>query len=202
MEIIVHRAISASKGNTIEGVKQNIQHGFGIEIDLRMKENIIYLAHDKIDSTEFFEDMCRILQKSQNKFALHVKEYGLVPQIIKLCKKYVLQNVFVFSTDNENLSKYMKEIQIALYVNSNPENVKEKILWCDETQEKWFNEKTILKLHQENKKLYAMSKELIKKSTKKEIYQEWERLKNLEIDGICTEYPYELLSFLNRGKNH
>lgn len=198
MEIIAHRAIISSKENTVEGVKQNIQAGFSVEIDLRVKENIIYLAHDQSNSIELFEDVCKTITGSRKKIIGHIKESEVIPQILELIKKYSISNFFIFNTNNENIGK---KIPFAFYANTKPMNIKENILWCDETKEQWYNKEIISKLHKENKKLYVMSIELIKKSTKNEVIQEWERLIQLEVDGICTDYPQDLWDYLNRGKN-
>ena len=39
-----------------------------------------------------------------------------------------------------------------------------------------------------------MSLEVFEKCDDKSVYLEWERLINLEVDGICTKYPEKLIS--------
>lgn len=200
MEILSHGALLNSNYNTLEGVKYYTQRKIGIELDLRIKKNIVYMSHDSSHNGDFFEEACKILVNSKMKLALHIKEIDAVKETLRLIKKYAIENYFLFSTDNNpDFSKLVNVKLRGFYATTTPSNVNEKILWCDEVNSKWYNEKIISNLHKENKTLYSISKELIEPCEIDKIKSEWKRLKTLKFDGICTNYPIECLSFFTRG---
>ena len=43
--------------------------------------------------------------------------------------------------------------------------------------------------------------EVFEKCDDKSVYLEWERLINLEVDGICTKYPEKLIKFVKGDLN-
>ena len=73
-EIIVHRATTNSCENCIEGIKVHIKSGFGVELDLREKNNSVYMSHDEMEVCELFEDACRLCSNVPAMLALHIKE--------------------------------------------------------------------------------------------------------------------------------
>lgn len=199
IEVFAHRAKINSKENTIEGVQHYIKNKISIELDLRYND-VIYLSHDPKQTNELFEDSCKLIKDKRSRMALHVKEFNSIPHILMLIKKYMIEkNCFLFMDDNEysNIrSQVDNSIEVATYVNKEIHNIESKILWCDETKNKWFNKNTISDFHKQNKFLIGMSKELITKCGMNEINQDWKRLKNLGFDAICTDYPFELRMFL------
>ena len=199
-EILAHMAMYNCKENTVDGVKNYSDLGFGSELDLRHGKNGVYLSHAISETGDLFEDVCKVLTNSKIRIALHIKELEAVKQTLELLKKYSVGNFFFVNTDYKKIHSIInEEIVMAFYANERPINVNEKILWCDEVKSKWYDKDIILNFHKQNKVLYAMSKELIKPCDKSEIELEWERLVKLGFDGLCTNYPIECFNFLKRG---
>jgi len=199
-EILAHMAMYNCKANTVDGIKNYSELGFGSELDLRYGKNGVYLSHAISETGDLFEDVCKVLTNSKIRIALHIKELEAVKQTLELLKKYSVGNFFFVNTDYKKIHSVInEEIVIAFYANERPINVNEKILWCDEVKSKWYDKDIILNFHKQNKVLYAMSKELIKPCDKSEIELEWERLVKLGFDGLCTNYPIECFNFLKRG---
>lgn len=200
IEVIAHRASFNGQENTIECIEHYKKLGISIELDLRHHNNVVYMSHDVQNNGELFETACKSCSNSKIKMALHIKEISVVEEAVKLLKKYSIQNCFLFDTEQNDLSKIISEFQIAEYVNQKTNNLKQEILWCDETGNKWYDENYISNMHKKNKVLYAMSFEVVNIDyTEDEMVSEWKRLIRLGIDGICTKQPEKLIEFVKRG---
>ena len=201
LEIFGHRAMFNGIENSIESIPYYKKLGIGIELDLRCRNNEIYLSHDPTNKGDSFEELCKKFKKTDIKMALHVKENKLINQAIKFLKKYSLENYFLFDTENFEYGKSVNNEKIAQYVDKKEKNIKRKILWCDESQQQWYSKEIIKNLQQKNKLIYVMSLEVVKKCNKKEMYLEWERLINLGVNGICTKHPEKLMRFVKGDLN-
>ena len=198
LEIFSHRAILDANENSLEGISNCLKYNFSLELDLRYNQDV-YLSHDKKFSNILFEDACKILQNSNSYIALHMKEVSAIHDTIEIIKDYSLENnSFLFMTDIDyNIIKNIvnNNFQIAYYTSIAPPITDSTFYWCDEIKSKWYDKKIIENLHANNILCIAMSPELINQVNKQEIYSEWERLINLDFDGICTDFPLELKHF-------
>ena len=201
LEIFGHRATLNGIENNISTLEYYEKLRMGIELDLRYGKNGVYLAHDPQEDGDLFEDLCKKFRNSNIKMALHIKESEAIYETIELLKKYSIHNYFLFNTENFNTSNLEIDGKIAAYLSNKKNQIKEKILWCDEIEEKWYSEEMFLELHNDNKVIYSMSLELVKTCNETEIVSEWERLINLGVDGICTKYPKKLLEFVKGDLN-
>lgn len=200
MEIIAHRASFNGQENTIECIKHYKKLGIGVELDLRYSSNGVYMSHDIQNNGDLFEIACKLCSNSKIKMALHIKEIKAVPEAVKLLKKYSINNCFLLDTEKNDLSKIVNEFEIAQYINKKPDDLKQKILWCDETESKWYEKNYISNIQKNNKVLYAMSFEVTNINySEDKIFSEWKRLIELGIDGICTKQPEKLIEFVKRG---
>jgi len=200
-EIFGHRAIFNGIENSVNSLSYYKKLGVGIELDLRLGKNGVYVSHDPTNNGDLFEKVCEVCTKLNIKMALHIKENNIVQNVIELLKKYSINNYFLFNTENFNFSKIENDIEIASYVNKKPENIYEKIFWCDEIQSKWYSKEIFSKVHKNNKIIYGMSLEVVQTCNEKEIISEWKRLIGLGIDGICTKYPEKLLEYVKGDLN-
>ena len=191
--MLAHRASFNGKENTIEGIKHYKKLGIGVEIDVRYNENGIYLAHDKENEGELFEEVCKVCKNSEMIMAVHIKEFESTKKVVDLLEKYSIKNYFLFETEQNNLSNILETKKIGEYVNNTPIKFKGRILWCDEVNGKWYNEKIITDLHNNNNILYTVSSEIFKKCSKDEMIKDWKNMIKLKIDGICTDFPEELI---------
>ena len=198
LEIFGHRATQNGLENNISTLEYYKKLGVGIELDLRNGKNGVYIAHDPMKNGDLFEEVCKVCTDSNIRMALHIKENEAIKETVELLKKYSIDNYFLFNTENFNFLKLKK---IATYISKKHEDIKEKILWCDEIQEKWYSKEIFSELHKKNKTIYVMSLEVIKVCDESEIRLEWERLINLGADGICTKYPEKLMRFVKGDLN-
>jgi len=198
IEIFVHRAMLNANENSLAGILNCVKNDFSLELDLRYNEHV-YLTHDKNSSNILFEDACKILQNSKFLISLHIKEFSAIQNTIEIIKKFSLQNnSFLFMTDftyTDIKNIATNSVEIAYYASNLPTMTDSKFYWCDELQSKWYTKKILEDLHVHNFFCIAMSTELTKKANKQEIQFEWERLIDLDFDGICTKSPLELKDF-------
>lgn len=204
IQIFAHRAVLNSKENTLEGIQNCIRLNIGLEIDLRYDKDV-YLSHDENKNYQFFEDTCKILSLTKTKIVLHVKEIQAIKEVVRLVNKYSInQNCIIFMDTVDYLQLVGlagKDVEVAYYASYKPMNYKPIIYWCDELADNWYDKNIIDSLHKNNKIMYAMSKELIHRTDLDEIKKEWGRLLDLGFDGICTDYPLKLRSFIKeRGR--
>jgi len=201
LEIFAHRALLDGIENSVKSIPFYKKLGIGIELDVRYRKSGVYISHDPVENGDLFEDVCKAYSNSKIRMALHIKEIKATTEVIELLEKYSINNYFVFNTENFEFFDIIDHEKIAAYVSQKHDKVKEKFLWCDEIQSKWYTKKTISELHKKNKILYGMSLEVVKTCNESEIFMEWNRLINLGIDGICTKYPEKLMKFVKGDLN-
>jgi glycerophosphoryl diester phosphodiesterase len=199
--IISHRGIFDTKETSIESIKKCVQNDIGIEIDLRIKDNLLYISHDMEKPSLFFDEVCSVLIKSKSQNAFHIKEYDAIDPTIDMLKKYGIKNCFLFTTDDYKL-KENDIVGSASYLNS-PQDIFNKILWCDESVSKWFIPEVISNLKHNNNNLIAISEEILTNCSVNIAKLYWNSLNKMGFDGICTNYPLECKSFfVNVDKNN
>ena len=93
--------------------------------------------------------------------------------------------------------KKFENIKYAYYQNKFENKISAKILWCDESNEVWYDQKIFSDHKKKNRTIITMSKELLKPCEIGEIRNEWNRLIDLKVDGICTDFPLLLKEYLN-----
>ena len=189
MILINHRV------NSIKKLKST-PFNFGVEIDLRSKKNKIYLHHDPFKKGVSFEKWIKYYKHKI--IVLNVKEEGLEKSILKILKKYRINNFFfhdqTFSTLLKNMSKTKVSIRYSEF--EDLKNIKylfKKIKWI------WIDNFSVIKL---KKKFYSylkrkkvkiclVSPELVKKSRISEVKKIILYLKknNFTIDAVCTKKP-------------
>ena len=201
IEIFSHRIIFNGIENSVESIPYYKKLGIGIELDLRYNNNQVYISHDPTNKGKLFEEVCKQCDKSEIRMALHIKEKEVINPVIKILKEYSIKNYFLFDTENFEYNNLIDKTKIADYVVKKDQNIMGEILWCDEIQNKWYSKEIMKNLHQENKLIYLMSLEVMKKCDNESIYLEWDRLINLGVDGICTKYPEKLMRFVKGDLN-
>ena len=201
IEIFSHRIIFNGIENSVESIPYYKKLGIGIELDLRYNNNQVYISHDPTNKGKLFEEVCKQCDKSEIRMALHIKEKEVINPVIKILKEYSIKNYFLFDTENFEYNNLIDKTKIADYVVKKDQNIMGEILWCDEIQNKWNSKEIMKNLHQENKLIYVMSLEVMKKCDNESIYLEWDRLIDLGVDGICTKYPEKLMRFVKGDLN-
>ena len=195
--IISHRGIFDSENTSLESIKKCIDNDIGLEIDLRINEDSIYISHDSKKPSLFFNDVCSILSNTNVQIALHIKELDVILNTLKILRKNKINNFFLFTIENYKISTD-ENFNVAYYANSFPNNISDKIIWCDESVTKWFNSESISNLKNKNNKLIAISQEIFTNCSLNNAESYWNFLYDLGFDGICTNFPMDCKSFFLR----
>ena len=174
----------------------DVNKKYGIEIDLRDKDNDIILCHDPFEDGEKFEDFLKVYDKSY--IILNIKSETIEFKVIDLLKKYDIKKYFFLDCSFPmiyNLNKANeKNIAIRFSEYESIEtvlNVKDMVKWvwvdCFNKFPLTKNAYDIFKLN--NLKICLVSPELQGYSSEKiSEFREIVENNNFEIDGICTKY--------------
>ena len=189
MILINHRV------NSIKKLKST-PFNFGVEIDLRSEKNKIYLHHDPFKKGVSFEKWIKYYKHKI--IVLNVKEEGLEKSILKILKKYRINNFFfhdqTFSTLLKNMSKTKVSVRYSEF--ENLKNIKYlfkkiKWIWIDNFSGIKLEKKFYSYLKRKKVKICLVSPELVKKSRISEVKKIILYLKknNFTIDAVCTKKP-------------
>lgn len=174
----------------------NLDKQNGAEIDLRLQNGRITLAHDPFTNGEEFETW--ISNYDHNILILNTKEDGLETQIIEILKRNNLKNYFFL--DQPFPTQYrclLENIPIAMRMSDlEPIDVlryvKPEWIWLDNFSGNWDNLfKSMSKLNQELPKVCLVSPELQNRIIEKEVAYIVELINQykIEITAICTKFP-------------
>ena len=190
MEIIIHRV------NSVKRLKK-IDKKFGIEIDLRSKNNRIILSHDPYKSGDKFEDYLKFY--NHGTLVLNIKETGIENDVLKLVRKNKIKNYFLLDIENPYLFKCLKnnEKSVALRFSSHEpiemaNLFKKKINWLWIDTYKKFK---ITKFHAnilKNFKLCLVSPEFWNKKKHFDYYIKMFKKNNLKCNSIMMSYKMAL----------
>ena len=189
MIIIKHRI------NTIGNLNKT-DKSFGVEIDLRSDKKNIYLHHDPFRKGELFKKWIKYYKHKI--IVLNVKEEGLEKSILKILKKYRINNFFfhdqTFSTLLKNMSKTKVSVRYSEF--EDLKNIKYlfkkiKWIWIDNFSGIKLEKKFYSYLKRKKVKICLVSPELVKKSRVSEVKKIILYLKknNFTIDAVCTKKP-------------
>ena len=189
MILINHRV------NSIKKLKST-PFNFGVEIDLRSKKNKIYLHHDPFKKGVSFEKWIKYYKHKI--IVLNVKEEGLEKSILKILKKYRINNFFfhdqTFSTLLKNMSKTKVSVRYSEF--EDLKNIKYlfkkiKWIWIDNFSGIKLEKKIYSYLKKKKVKICLVSPELVKKSRVSEIKKIilYFKKNNFTIDAVCTKKP-------------
>ena len=189
MILINHRV------NSIKKLKST-PFNFGVEIDLRSKKNKIYLHHDPFKKGVSFEKWIKYYKHKI--IVLNVKEEGLEKSILKILKKYRINNFFfhdqTFSTLLKNMSKTKVSVRYSEF--EDLKNIKYlfkkiKWIWIDNFSGIKLEKKFYSYIKRKKVKICLVSPELVKKSRVSEVKKIILYLKknNFTIDAVCTKKP-------------
>ncbi len=189
MILINHRV------NSIKKLKST-PFNFGVEIDLRSEKNKIYLHHDPFKKGVSFEKWIKYYKHKI--IVLNVKEEGLEKSILKILKKYRINNFFfhdqTFSTLLKNMSKTKVSVRYSEF--EDLKNIKYlfkkiKWIWIDNFSGIKLEKKFYSYLKRKKVKICLVSPELVKKSRVSEVKKIILYLKknNFTIDAVCTKKP-------------
>jgi hypothetical protein len=168
----------------------------GAEIDLRVSDGEIILAHDPFESGESFEDWLEEFRHST--LILNVKEDGLESRIAEILESKGIENYFFLDQPFPTLRKSALEnrpVALRLSEHENPIEIGDlqiKWIWLDSFSGNWrYIAKHADWLKNGTFKLCIVSPELQGRSPGSEssVIAETFQKSNLKIDAVCTKTP-------------
>ena len=88
LEIISHRGICDSDESSLAGIKNCIKYNFGVELDIRIKHNDVYISHDVSTDGVLLSDACNIMHESKIRKVFHIKEIEALDNTIDILNKH------------------------------------------------------------------------------------------------------------------
>lgn len=187
MIFIAHRI------NTIQELKK-VPTNFGVEIDLRDKDDKIILQHDPFKNGEDFENW---LQSYSHKLIiLNIKSERIEFKVLELLKKYNVKKyffldssfpmIYALSQQNEkNIAIRFSEFEGIDTILK----VKDRIswVWVDCFTKLHLDQKIFTKLKSTGLKLCLVSPELQGRDADIENYSNFLQKEGFEFDAICTK---------------
>ena len=210
--IIAHRGywLDDKEKNTKIAFERSFSLGFGTETDIRDFNGDLVISHDFPTKDSITVDMFFQIFNSFDKtlpLALNIKSDGLQALLLKLLKKYNIENYYVFDMSvpdalgylNKGINIYTRESE---YEKTPSFYSKAKGVWLDEFLNNWITKEKIQNHIDNNKSICIVSPEL----HKRDYTNEWKKYRdyfdvtnNLKVN-ICTDKPVEAKSFFKWEK--
>lgn len=201
--IFSHRGIGFSQQeNSLEALRNAVEKGFSVEVDLRFIKNNIILSHDEVTDDKGgpeFNGLLKLMEDNpQVYFALHLKEDSpvLFNALADAMKGF--NNFFLFMTDFSQdkfiitVFEKLGSSHLAMYTNDtflDPALLeKTDYLWLDEMKFALYND--LENLFRYGKKIICCSPELLMKDYRGRLgfFQEKIGEQRKQIFGICTDF--------------
>lgn len=203
MVIFAHRARGfGKKDNSLAAVRAAVKKGISVEVDLRLKNGRVVLAHDA-PAAGGNNEFCAIVDLMNNHknilFALHLKEpsrrlflkAGEAVKNLKNC--FLLVTDFPQATFIRLMRNIVAKYNLALYVTGKKISPgladKAAYFWMDETAGRIYDESDYFRKFK--KKMIFCSPELFMPDYKRRLTQAAAILSKKDIFGVCTDFPYE-----------
>lgn len=184
-------------------------------------EELNYEEAEKLNIA-LFSEVLKIFKETKNSvLAIHVKneeQRDILKLLAGELEKYnIFDRCFLFDLTIEGAKKIKKineKIAVGfsvgekrftktIYLWDDIKNENFDAVWWDEWNSGLYTKENLDKIREKNKKVYAIAPDLhhihnhpLSKERKKE---GWLNLINLEVDGICTDYPKELRNFIEEN---
>lgn len=216
MKILAHRGFWKKKTeqNTILSFRRALDHGYGIELDVRDHRGEVIVSHDlPTGAKKSFEFCLKQLSRSgnfrKNPIAINIKSDGLEDKIEDLLNKYgIMEKSFVFDMSVPSMfifHKFHRKIKLATRHSDIEENPVlydfSRWVWLDELRIRWISNSTIIRHLKNNKSVCVVSPELHKRSYLA-AWKEYSLLPKQFADRvyICTDFPLMADKFFNWSK--
>lgn len=174
-----------------------IPYKYGVEIDLRTKDNKLILNHDPFKMGELFSDW--IKEYKHSLLILNVKEDGLEDKIIKTLNDHKISNYLFLDQPIPSQVKYFRSkaykslIRYSEYEKLTLLKMNEgkKFIWVDSFHSLTFTDEFLDIYNKDQLNIIIVSPELQGRN-KEEIIsmQEIIKINEIEVFAVCTKYPY------------
>ena len=201
--IYAHRGVweSPDQQNSFLAFETARLSGFGIETDIRSKDNSLIISHDPIHSKSPLEIKNVNLQDIP--MALNVKEDGLIPQYERFFQQYPHPYTFLFDGSIPEMFKFkQRSLPHALRLSEYEEELpwETHFIWVDSFYSDWWIKSQYISKLIEKHFLVFVSPELHGRD-KKNAWEFFCKLQSEGIDkfGICTDDPGKLAELFNES---
>ena len=180
MEILKHRSNSIS----------DVNHDYGLEIDLRDFKNKLVLAHDHPNEESIkFDDFLEKIHKNQL-LAINIKSTEIEDEIKSCLDLAGISNYFIFDWAIPSMLKGLdKKLVCAFRLSEFEKDVFPQCdwIWMDSFHKIWYDSKFIESLKDSGYKISLVSPELHGRES--EMLQVKEIVNSVKVDAICTDMP-------------
>lgn len=203
MRLIAHRGfwIEPEERNTLSAFKRALQHGYGIETDLRDAHGGLVVSHDPpatgaLSAREFFA-LC-LDHPVAVPHALNIKSDGLHALLDAEMKGWTGERYFLFDMSVPDSLGYLRK-GVPTFVRSSEYEVPAaqllalaKGVWLDAFEGVWYGRALIENLFSQGKEVCIVSPELHRRAH----LDHWESLKRWGVHRhpdalLCTDFPSE-----------
>lgn len=191
-------------------------NGSGKISDLNSQElkKFSYKEDSRLGLVEL-DDLCTLIRNFSynNLIFIHIKELKDIDKIVEVFDKYnnLSDIIRFFACDNitMNLADVIKENYpryiVGLHITEDSPYKSEEhfkkadFIWADEIKKKSINSRLVRLANSSEKPIYVISPELIPESVfNKNIEKRWREFVGMNVNGICTDKPIELMNFLKK----
>ena len=194
MIIIRHRA------NSLQEIS-SIQTKFGVEIDLRSRNDEIIISHDPFTANPIlFDDWLKFY--NHNILILNVKEEGIEKMVLEIVGQHKVKNFFFLDQTFPLIVKTLKvgetrtSIRISDYESlSTLEKIKElssfkpNWVWIDSLTGNWEHLSHLADIKKMGYRVCLASPELHQRELESELIQIFGFIEMTPIDSVCTKHP-------------
>lgn len=196
MQIISHRGFwkESNEQNHSIAFSHSIDHGFGIETDLRDFHGEVVISHDLPNGTEItFDLFCKMSNIDEYPLALNIKSDGLALKVREIAEKYALKDWFVFDMSIPDMISHIKVGNPVFTRVSDVETTPCLLeyshgIWLDAFYTDWFTTSDIMQYLNMNKQVCVVSPELHNRNVD-EVWEHLYRLRENEQLILCTDFP-------------
>ncbi|MBI4342997.1 MAG: hypothetical protein HY599_06490 [Candidatus Omnitrophica bacterium] len=202
MIILAHRGnldgiAGARRENSPEAVRDALEAGFGVEIDVRAQGTRLYVSHDRRRwvRTRAFERYEPLLRRADGQsIGLDIKDPGAVAPLERRLRSLKLRRAFLFDFELAG-ARPTSVRRHAVRVSDLPaEDYRRRDLarwayiWLDEMRREWVTAALVRDLRRRSRaRILWVSPELHGRPHTRR----WRAARRWPIDGICTDYPLE-----------
>lgn len=209
MEVLSHRGfwVDDQEKNTLTAFERSLDHGYGIETDIRDSNGELVISHDTANSGALkLESLLQLYTKKESglTLALNIKSDGLQEKLKSQLARHCIANYFVFDMSVPDTIGYV-ERQMNIYTRQSEYEVNPAFyaeargIWLDEFKGHWISHGIIERHLTSGKEVCIVSPELHRRSYLNEWndYKNWGSKLGAGKMLICTDYPQRAEAFFN-----
>ena len=202
LKLLAHRGMwqSREEQNTLPALNRALQHGYGVETDIRDRNGELVICHDPADHNAPLLSEFLATYQSQGcdqVLALNIKADGLQQMLATELDRFGIRNYFVFDMSipdtlhylSNGFEVFMRKSELEFH----PVLTKKcQGLWMDEPSSAWFSKDELLEYTQYTGSLALVSAELHGRDQ----HQQWQlisdavgQLSERQQWYLCTDFP-------------